>query len=73
MNRIQEAKRWIASIPVEQLAETVKEAKLKYKTQVPQKRLEQIRSSRLPQEQKLILEARLFLIQMYLEEHPEEQ
>ena len=68
-NLIAEAKEWISTIPVEQLAEKVKEAKSKYKDKVPQKRLELIQHSDLSKEQKLILISRLYLIQMYLEEN----
>lgn len=73
-NRIAEAKNWISTIPVEQLAEKVKEAKSKYKDKVPQKRLQLIRNNNdLSKEQKLLLESRLYLITMYLEEHPKQE
>ena len=69
-NRITEAKKWISTIPVEQLAQKVKEAKSKYRDKVPQKRLELIRNNpNLSKEQELLLEGRLYLITMYLEEH----
>ena len=69
MNRIQEAKRWIASIPKEQLAAKVKEAKVKYKEKVPKSKVYQIANSKASKEQKLIQVARLYLITMYLEEY----
>ena len=73
-NRITEAKKWISTIPVEQLAQTVKEAKSKYRDKVPQKRLQLIRNNpNLSKEQKLLLEGRLYLITMYLEEHPNQE
>ena len=38
---------------------------------MPKERLELIRNSRRSKEQKLVLECRLYLLQMYLEENPE--
>lgn len=73
-NRIEAARSWISSLTKEEMLAKLKEAKARYQDS-PQlkKQLEQVMKGSSPKEQKLAQASRLYLLTMYLEEHPEEQ
>ena len=71
MNRIEEAKKWISSLQPKELVEKVREAKEKYSDKVPKYMLRKIREGNATEKEKTLQMAKLFLVQMYLEEHKE--
>ena len=70
MNRIEQAQDWIALMSQEEMKESLKEAKAKYKEQLkPQ--VMAIMKKGLTKQQKQLQVNRLFLVTMWLEEHPQ--
>ena len=70
MNRIEEAKSWIAGLSQQEMTENLTRAKSQYSKQVrPQ--VTEIMHKQLPKAQKQLQVNRLLLLTMYLQEHPQ--